>query len=71
MTRLTGHCTVSWQYIRVDTVGSAPEVSNGILVWTMLFINIFTVYVLESEVANFVPPPTLHHLTTAVTLIII
>ena len=28
-------------------------------------------YVIESEVANFVPPPTLHHLTTAVTLIII
>ena len=41
------------------------------MAWPKLSINIFAFYVLECEVANFVPPPTLHHLTTSVTLIII
>jgi len=33
----------SWQYIRVDTVDSAPEDPHGILAFTVLFIDIYTV----------------------------
>jgi len=39
------------QYISLVTVNCAPEDSYGILDWTMLFININTVYVIEFEVA--------------------
>jgi len=42
----------SWQFIRVDTVDSAPEDSQCILGWTMLFIYIYKVYVREFEVAK-------------------
>ena len=55
----------------MNTVESASDVSQVILAWTMFFINIYTVYVIESEVANFVQSPTLHHLTGILTLIII
>jgi len=45
----------SWQYIRVDTVDSAPEDSQALLTWTVLFINIYSVYVIESYVAEVCP----------------
>jgi hypothetical protein len=87
MTRLTGHCTVSWQDVVVDTVhkdrpftvfqlavhtcGYGRQCARRQSLYIGLDINIYTGYVIENLVANFVPPPTLHHLTTAVTLIII
>jgi len=45
----------SWQYIRVDTVDSAPEDSHCLFAWTMLFINIYTVNLILSEVVEFCP----------------
>jgi len=43
----------SWQYIPVDMVDNVPEDNHGILAWTVLFINIYSVYIIESEVAEF------------------
>ena len=37
----------------MDTIDSAPEDSQCILAWTVLFININTVFVIESAVAKF------------------
>jgi len=39
----------------VVTVDSAPEDSHGLLTWTILFINIYAVNVIESEEAEFCP----------------
>jgi len=44
-------------------VDNVPEDSHGILAWTMLFINIYSVYIIEIEVAEFCPITRLHHLT--------
>jgi len=87
MTRLTGHCIVSWQDVLVHTLhkdgpftvfqlavhtyGYGRQCARRQSVYIGLDIYIYAVYVIENVVANFVPPPTLYHLTTAVTLIII
>jgi len=55
----------------VHTVDLAPEDSYGILAWTMLFINIYTVYVREFEVAKLFPVTHSPTFPRYVTLIII
>jgi len=39
----------------VDMVDNVSEDSHGILAWTMLFININSLYIIETEVAEFCP----------------
>ena len=61
----------SWQYIRVGTVYSTPEDSRNLLVWTVLFINIYTTYLIESELVEYFPVTHSPTFPTAITLIII
>jgi len=42
----------SWRYKLVDTVDSTPEDTHVLLDWKILFINIYTVYVIEPHVAK-------------------
>jgi len=71
MTRLTGHCTVSWQDVVVDTLNKDLPFSLFQLtvhtgeygrkygsrqsLYVGLDISIYSVYVIESEVAEFCP----------------
>jgi hypothetical protein len=52
-----------WQYIHVDNDDSAPEDTHGILAWTVLFVNINTMYVIEFVVAKFCPITELFNIT--------